>query len=72
MQPNSITYFNLYALMAKQSPLNALRQLEPTVYELRALAVILRAIHEHSFAEVVQAEADMRQMLKGRGQRCLN
>ena len=74
MQPNSATYFNVYSLMAKQSPLNALRQIGLTPYELKSLAILLRAMGHTDFADLVQAEADMREMLVQRnvGQRCLN
>ena len=74
MQPNSATYFNVYSLMAKQSPLNALRQIGLSVYELKSLTILLRALGHTDFADLVQAEAELREMLARRNveQRCLN
>lgn len=73
MQASS-AYFNLFAVMARQSPLNALRQICLSAEELQSLAIICRAINHTDFADLVQAEADLRRMLERRKRRekCLN
>lgn len=65
-------YYAYLSVMARNSPLNALRTLDLTACQLRRLVIFCRVFGHHDLAGLVSAEADMREMLTDWRRRCLN
>lgn len=60
-------YYAYLGVMARHSPLNALRTLNLSVCQLRRLVIFCRVFGHHDLAGLVSAEADMREALERRG-----